>query len=77
MFDTAKSMNDSQMLTKLNSLNGVPLENKDIQIDSQWLMDKGYQGKALGDIQKALLLAIYTHKVKNERSALEGYVQAL
>lgn len=73
--DAATSMNDVQMLKKLDSLNGVPLENKELNIDSQWLMDRGYKDRALGEIQKALILLIYEKKLKNERTALEKYVE--
>lgn len=75
MQDAADSMNDSEMLNKLKSLNGVPLSNKELAIDSQWLMDKGYMGKALGDAQRMLIVAIYTKKVVNEKLALEKYME--
>lgn len=77
MQDAAKSMNDSSMLGKLKSLEGVPLSNSELDIDSQWLMDRGYQGKALGDLQRMLIALIYKGQLKNEKSALEGYVEAL
>lgn len=75
MQDAADSMNDSELLNKLKSLNGVPLSNKELAIDSQWLMDKGYMGKALGDAQRMLIVAIYTKKVVNEKLALEKYME--
>lgn len=77
MQDAAKSMNDSSMLGKLKSLEGVPLSNSELDIDSQWLMDRGYQGKALGDLQRMLIALIYKGQLKNEKSALEGYIEAL
>lgn len=75
--DAAKSMNDSAMIGKLKALEGVPLSNSELDIDSQWLMDRGYQGKALGDLQRMLISLIYKGQLKNEKSALEGYVEAL
>lgn len=77
MQDSAESMNNTEMLKKLESLNGVPLSNKELNISSQWLMDRGYQGRDLGNAQLALIVAIYEKKLKNETVELERYVEAL
>lgn len=77
MQDSAESMNNTEMLKKLESLNGVPLSNKELNISSQWLMDRGYQGRDLGNAQLALIVAIYEKKLKNETAELERYVEAL
>lgn len=77
MQDAAESMNNAEMLKKLESLNGVPLSNKELNISSQWLMDRGYQGRDLGNAQLALIVAIYEKKLKNEAIELERYVEAL
>ncbi len=77
MQDSAESMNNTEMLKKLESLNGVPLSNKELNISSQWLMDRGYQGRDLGNAQLALIVAIYEKKLKNEIVELERYVEAL
>lgn len=77
MLDSAESMNNTEMLKKLESLNGVPLSNKELNISSQWLMDRGYQGRDLGNAQLALIVAIYEKKLKNETTELERYVEAL
>jgi len=75
--DAAKSMNDSELIGKLKSLEGVPLSNSELNIDSQWLMDRGYQGKILGDVQRMLIALIYKRKLQNEKLSLEGHVEAL
>lgn len=69
------SIGDSTLLGKLKSLEGVPLSAKELNIDSGWLMSVGYQGKALGDVQKRLIQAIYEKKVANSEPELRTLVE--
>lgn len=75
--DAVQSMRDAELLKKLESLEGVPLTAKDLQMSSQWLMAQGLTGRELGETQKALIQAIYERRVPNETSALQEYVQAM
>ena len=70
-----KSIGESSLLAKLQSLNGVPLSAKELNIDSNWLMEKGITGKGLGDTQKALIQAIYEKKVANSEPELREYLK--
>jgi tRNA nucleotidyltransferase/poly(A) polymerase len=70
-----KSIGESSLLAKLQSLNGVPLSAKELNIDSNWLMEKGITGKGLGDTQKALIQAIYEKKVSNSEPELREYLK--
>ena len=71
----ALSIGDSSLLSKLKSLEGVPLSSKELNIDSNWLMSIGIQGKALGDTQKELVQAIYERKVPNSEPELRELVE--
>lgn len=69
------SIGDPTLVSKLKSLEGVPLSAKELNIDSNWLMSMGYQGKALGDEQKRLMQAIYSKQITNSEPALRDFVE--
>lgn len=69
------SIGDSALVSKLKSLEGVPLSAKELNIDSNWLMSAGYQGKALGDEQKRMMQAIYAKQITNSEPELRDFVE--
>lgn len=69
------SIGDSTLVSKLKSLEGVPLSAKELNIDSNWLMSVGYQGKALGDEQKRLMQAVYSKQITNSEPELRDFVE--
>lgn len=72
--DAFKTMKDSMLITKINSLDGVPLENKDLAIESEYLMSLGYEGAGLGKIQKELINAIYERRINNNVEDIKSYL---
>jgi len=69
------SIGDSALVSKLKSLEGVPLSAKELNVDSNWLMSVGYQGKALGDEQKRMMQAIYAKQITNSEPELRDFVE--
>ena len=74
MDDAFKTIGDSKLIEKIRSLEGVPLENKDLAVNSEYLMSLGYQGQKLGELQKAFINAIYNKEIANDEQELKSYL---
>lgn len=75
--DAFKSIGDPTLIEKLDRLDGVPLEAKDLAISSDYLMNMGYSGPKLGAIQKTLIDQIYHKNIANSETAIKNYLDSL
>lgn len=75
--DVMKSTGDNSLISKIESLDGVPLSGSELQISSEFLMSNGYSGKRLGDIQYKMINDIYKKRISNNRTELEEYINSL
>jgi hypothetical protein len=75
--DAFRSIADPILVDKLNKLEGVPLEAKDLAISSDYLMNKGYEGPKLGSIQKTLIDEIYHKHIKNDETSIKNYLDSV
>lgn len=53
-----------------------PMNIKDLAIDGYDIMERGHQGKKIGDIQEHLLMMIYEDKLSNKKPILLNYLKS-
>jgi len=73
--DAFVSIGTPELTNKVKALEGVPLSNKEVQVDSNWLISKGFEGKALGDIQRKIMDAIYKKQITNTPEEIQKFVE--
>jgi len=77
MFSIAPQTLESQIIsepikTAANELlqGKYPKTTRELAVNGNDLMQRGLQGKAIGDMQKAMLIRIYDDKIKNDKEEL-------